>query len=149
MLPDYWWCLLLILQTSYWKYDELSKSQEVVGVKGILSWIDFQALAVLSQLSFCRWIFATPVLLFPSCPVADHPINFRGTILVGSSSVIQMRIKAKIWITGQRSRTVVGFDVESSGVAVTFSCLPGIADFSESFLDNLFTFSIRANHITD
>jgi hypothetical protein len=88
-------------------------------------------------------------LLFPSSPVADHPINFRDTILVGSSSVIQMRIEANIGITCQRSRSVVGFDVESSGVAVTFSCLPGISDFSKSFLDNLFTFSIRANHITD
>jgi hypothetical protein len=88
-------------------------------------------------------------LLFPSSPVADHPINFRDTILVGSRAVIRVRVEAKIGITCQRSRSVVGFDDECPGVAIIFSCLPGIADFSESFLDNLFTFSIRANHITD
>jgi len=61
-----------------------------------------------------------------------------------------MRIKTKESVSCLIIDTVVdGLDVESSAVAVTFSCLPGIAVFSKSFLDNLFTFSIRANHITD
>jgi hypothetical protein len=61
-----------------------------------------------------------------------------------------MRIKTKESVSCLIIGTIVdGLDVESSGEAIIFSCLPGIAAFSESFLDNLFTFSIRANHITD
>jgi hypothetical protein len=61
-----------------------------------------------------------------------------------------MWIKTKESVSCLIIYTVVGgLDVESSGVAVTFSCLPSIADFSKSFLDNLFTFSIRASYITD
>jgi len=93
-------------------------------------------------LNFCNSCFAVP----GSSPVADHPINIRGTI----ASIVRMWIKIKESVSCLIICTVVGgLDVESSGVAVTFSCLPGIAYFPESFLDNLFAFSIRANHITD
>ena len=101
--------------------------------------------AVIAQfmtLNFCNSCFAVP----GSSQVADHPVNVRGTI----ASIVRMRIKTKESVSCLIIGTVVdGLDVESSGVAVTFSCLPGITDFSKSFLDNLFTFSIRANHITD
>ena len=79
-------------------------------------------------LNFCNSCFAVP----GSSPVSDHPINVRGTI----ASIVRMRIKTKESVSCLIIGTVVdGLDVESSGVAVTFSCLPGISAFSESFLE--------------